>query len=547
MRLVGLGWGLPSSDGWDDDGIAPRDFLVGVVRTYQPGQYFTYPPLHLLLLTLLTSPGWILGLLRARSLAQADLVAELTQVPYMTFFSVVARLVSIAMSVGTVAWVGKMTEEFAGRRAGLCAAAVCALNATLTYYGQVTNLDGPYLFWATLAVWQWMRAIARREPRRLAWAAAPTVVAVATMDEAYAVFLLSLPLTLVLWLIADDWPRRHLRQILVPLGIGIAASALFLLAVDGALTNPAGFRARIEFLLGPASQDFIYYRKDWGGRARLLTDAWSYVPRYYPVAAVYLGLGGLSLHTWRRRAEPALWTAGFLPAFAALSYTLTFTLIVLRTENRFLLPQSVFLAVYIGLAANALVFAGHAAVRWAARLALAPLAAAALYPCLSLDAVLLGDPRYDAERWLRAHVRPGDSIEIYGGNTQLPRFPPDAAVTRVSPKPVRGRSPLAGVTEVEAPYEDIAARRPRFIVVSDFLLDWYLSPGEAGDGNGRVNTPIQQAYLGEAAARTYFRALVGGQLPYVLAYRAAFASKFWQAVEIHESTAEPIRIYERNR
>ena len=92
---------------------------------------------------------------------------EIVQVPYMTFFAVVARLVSAAMSVGTVYLIGKMAEIIGGRRAGLFAAAVCALNAALTYYGQVTNLDGPYLFWSALSLWGWMRAIAEHEPRHM--------------------------------------------------------------------------------------------------------------------------------------------------------------------------------------------------------------------------------------------------------------------------------------------------------------------------------------------------------------------------------------------
>jgi 4-amino-4-deoxy-L-arabinose transferase-like glycosyltransferase len=544
LRIAGLGWGLPGADGWDDDGIAPRDFLVGAAKTYQPGDYFVYPPLHLLLLTLLTSPGWIVGLVRARSLAPPDLVAELIHIPYMTFFAVVARIVSIAMALGTVVWVGKMGEELGGKRAGVCAAAACALNATFTYYGQVTNLDGPYLFWATLAAWRWMRAIARREPRRLRWAALPTVAAVVTMDEAYAVFLLSLPLVFATWFAADRWPRQHMKSVLVSLGVGIAVAAVVLLVVDGAVTNPLGFRARIAFLLGPASQDHLYYRADWVGRLHLLGDAWDYVPRYYPVSAVYLAIVGLALHVWRWRANPAVWVAGLFPIFAIVSFTVTFNLIVLRTENRFLLPQSIFLAVYVGLAVDAFAFAANPFVKWGARLALLPLAAAALFQCVAVEAALVGDPRYDAERWLRVHVRPGDTIETYGPNSHLPRFPGNALVTRVAPTPVTSRSPLPDVTEVMQPFETVEARKPRFIVISDFWVNWYLNPGEFGEDNGRINSKVRQAFLKEVDARLYFHNLVEGRLPYALAHASDYTSDFWPAIHVHQSTAETIWIYE---
>ena len=84
IRIVGIGWGLPASDGWDNDGVAPRDYLAGLVETFTPGHFYTYPPVHLLLLAILTSPVTIVALVKAPSLAPADVVAEIVKVPYMT-------------------------------------------------------------------------------------------------------------------------------------------------------------------------------------------------------------------------------------------------------------------------------------------------------------------------------------------------------------------------------------------------------------------------------------------------------------------------------
>ena len=71
---VGIGWGLPGSDGWDVDGVAPRDILPGILKTFTPGDYFTYPPLHLLLLAVLTLPVTLVTLARAPSLQPHDVV-----------------------------------------------------------------------------------------------------------------------------------------------------------------------------------------------------------------------------------------------------------------------------------------------------------------------------------------------------------------------------------------------------------------------------------------------------------------------------------------
>jgi len=259
LRLAGLAWGLPAADGWDDDGFAPRNFLTALALTYKPGAYFTYPPLHALLLALPSLPvaGWALA--HAPSLSQHDVIATITQPRFMTYFAVLGRLAGLAMSLGIIWTIGEMARLVAGRRAGLFAAGACALNFALTYYGQVSNLDVPYLFWGLLSLLWCMRAVTEQAPRRFWLAALFAAAAVATKDQAYALFLLSLPLFLLLWFVTDRWPRAHAGQVLkILLPAAIAALALLLL-VDGAITNAGGFARRIAFLAGPASRDYAEY------------------------------------------------------------------------------------------------------------------------------------------------------------------------------------------------------------------------------------------------------------------------------------------------
>ena len=160
LRLAGLLWGLPASDGWDDDGFAPRNFLTALALTWKPGSYFTYPPLHAIALAIPALPGILVALLHLPSFHQADVIAEFTRPGIMTYFAVVARVTNLAMSLGIIWAVGEMARLAAGRQAGLFAAGAAALNFGLTYYGQVSNLDVPYLFWGTLALLWGMRAVA---------------------------------------------------------------------------------------------------------------------------------------------------------------------------------------------------------------------------------------------------------------------------------------------------------------------------------------------------------------------------------------------------
>jgi 4-amino-4-deoxy-L-arabinose transferase-like glycosyltransferase len=543
LRLASLGWGLPGTTGWDDDGVAPRDFLFGVYKTYAPGSFYTYPPLHLILLTTLTTPVWVPVLLGAKSLAQPDMVAAFLQVPVMTLFAVVARLVSVAMSLGTIAIVGKMTELVGGRRAGLLAAAACALNAGLTYYGQVTNLDGPYLFWSSLSLWLWMRLIVEHDVRHIRWAMFFAGLAVATKDQAYAIFLLSIPATFALWL-ADPWPRRHVRELVATLSLWFVVTLALLLIVDGAIINPLGFERRMLLLIGPASQDYASYEAGLRGALALLGDAWRMAPNLLPEFAILLGLLGLVVSLLRVDGSVSIKVAAAVPFLAIVSFTLAFDLIALRMENRFLLPQTVFLSVYIGLFVDWIWLQERAWVRYAATVPVACVAFYALYLCIGVDNAFLHDPRYDAERWLATNVRPGQTIETYGDNVYLPRFPEGVSVTRVDEGLLVGRNPVFHATDLHQSYAALEERRPQFIVVSGRWVSDYLFDPSASAGrkvsNGRL------AVLGDRPARDYFRRLFHDRLAYRLAHLSAYSSRWLPAPTIYESLAQEIYIFRRS-
>jgi 4-amino-4-deoxy-L-arabinose transferase-like glycosyltransferase len=545
MRCAGIVWGLPAADGWDDDGVAPRNFLVGLVQTYSPGSHFTYPPLHMFILALLTLPGWIAALFQAPALNPHAVIAEIIQVPYMTFFAVVARIVSIAMSLGTIVLIGKMAGRIGGRRAGYLAAAAAALNAALVYYGQVTNLDGPYLFWSALSLWQWMRVFTERDLRRIRWAMLTAAAAVATKDQAAAVFLLSLPAALGAWFAVERWPRQNAVRLLAQILLWGAISLLALLLVDGALTNPTGFTERIAFLTGPASGDYAEYQANWSGRLALLADMWAYAPRYYPQAALLLAALGIGLVAARPRQESGHLPAALLPLLAVLSFTLAFNFTALRTETRFLLPQTLFLAVYMGLAADKLVSLPQAWLRKGLQAALLGLAAIAFLGCAGVSSAFIVDPRYEAEHWLGAHVQPGDSLETYGLNAYLPRFPAAAAVSRVGLKPLKARNPLPGVREVVQPYDAVEKRRPRYIVVSGWWVRDYLEASPPLPGEGRTLQKVRQADFRDRAARRYFQALFAGKYRYRLAHRSVYSLGIKPPLNAYESLAQAIYLFER--
>lgn len=544
MHVIGITWGMPASDAWEDDGIAPRDFLVGVHDTYLPGHFFTYPPVHLITLTLLTSPVSVYALAHARSLAAADVVTEFIKVPYMTIFTLVARMVSALMSVGIAYALAKIAEEIRGKRAAVLVATVVALNVPFTYYAHTSNLDVPYLFWASFALLALVEAIARRHPRGLRRALLFAALAVGTKDQAYALFLLSIPLTIGTWFAFDREARAEARSVFRELMIGGAMAEALLLFVDGAITNPTGFAHRLEFLLGPASQDHAYYPATWAGKAQILTDLAHSFSDFYPWPFALLMVAGLVAHVAWTRRDSAKLAAGLIPFFAAVSFTICFNFAARRSEHRFALPQMTLLGLYAGLGVEAVLERCRTrASLIAVYVAATPLFAWAFFECLAMDVNLIDDPRYEAEAWLGANMHPGDLVEVYGSNCYLPRFTPDTKVTRVDLTPTTGRNPLPGMTELQARFEDVEARRPRWIILSEAWVWQYMDREPSA---GHVLAPGQAAREKDLAAYDYFYGLHLGTRGYHAAHVARWTSTFWPRKSIHASTAHEIRIFQRD-
>jgi hypothetical protein len=249
-----------------------------------------------------------------------------------------------------------------------------------------------------------------------------------------------------------------------------------------------------------------------------------------------------------RLSERRLQAAALVPLLASISFTVAFNMTALRTEQRFLLPQSVLLAVYAGMGAQALAgAAGRRSLRAAGRVLVLVAAAWALFGCMDVDANLVGDPRYDAEAYLRSHVQAGQTVETYGDNAvyQL-RYPRIATVERVGTEPPLSRGPLPGVVEVVDRLGDVRTRAPDWIVISEIWAQQYLEPADPRR-SGRIAPGVEQASLRDTDAVDYLHALLAGRLGYVLVHVSAFHSGLFPSLDIHDSTANPIWILCRSQ
>ncbi|HVH45874.1 MAG TPA: hypothetical protein VM925_26150, partial [Labilithrix sp.] len=304
------------------------------------------------------------------------------------------------------------------------------------------------------------------------------------------------------------------------------------------------------FLSGSASQDFVEYAPGWTGRLRILADAARTFHLQYPrVLGAALVVGavqtvGRARHVPRDRRGGYLAVA-LLPLLVAVSFTVMFNFAARRTNARFLMPQALVLAVYGGIAIEHLAFGWSARIlRALGKLTVGVALAFALYVCASVDATLLGDPRYAAESWLAANVRPGETVETYGLNVYMPRMPAHARVLRVGPEPISKRNPMPGVEEVQAPFREARSRGTRWIVVSVGWVWRYIARWPKIDP-GHQRAPLFERSTADREATDFFDGLVAGDQGYKLVREFVYDDSMFRLVDVHGASGKIIWVYER--
>jgi 4-amino-4-deoxy-L-arabinose transferase-like glycosyltransferase len=502
-ELVTLAWDLPGSHGWDNDGAAPRDFFGGIANNLAPGRAHRYPLFHYLVLAVPSLP--ILVVTALAGPLTADAIRErMLSVPAMTTVSIVAKLVAAAMAALAVVVLARLVRRTAGERAGRFAAVFAATNLTFAFYGRVSNLDVPYLFWTTLALDRLLDvAETRRASAHYAFGAF-VALSVATKDQAYASYLLLAPVYLYVSLRGAGADERRIALVTIA-KVALATLLVYGLA-SGALLNPTGFARRVAELRGPASQDWRMYSRDAAGFLANLRAVFERQPAYFwplPVLALAYAGGVVTAFRPSAGAVPSRLVV-HVPFLAGLGSLVFFALLVGRAEHRFLMPFGFFLSAYGGVACDALLaVASSPRLR---QLLVALLGAGFGWAGLSSFAVhltQLGDARWEVTRFL-ARLPAGSSVETYGLVVYQPHFDVSAnapyRVTRVGPEAPNARNPLVGASELRAAIADAPLRRPDALVLSEGFANAYLTRDEP---RGAKASAVVRSRRGDAPTATF--------------------------------------------
>lgn len=447
LNAFGITWGLPNASGdWAIDSVAPLGPLRYAREMLYGGHWWSkYPPLHYTLLSVVYAPY-------AAFLSVVGAPATATQFPFgladpersLTYFTLMARLVSAAMGVGVAVVAHRIATEVADRAAGIAAAVVFACSPLAVYYADAANLDMPYLFWSSLALVMLVRIARGARVGTYVRLGAFTAAAIATKDQAYGLFsLVPLPLALLHTRGLGRGPLD--RRLLAAAG---AAVVTYVVAAN-VLVDWRGWLAHVHYVTHEGSRPYQMYPATIAGVSAfggyvigLLLEAAT------PPIVVFAAVGVVVL----RKVAPR---AVLLLGAAAVSYVVTFLGPILYAFPRFVLPLVFVCAIFAGVGI---------ATTWRAAGVPGRLTVAASLVLLflygtSMNLGLVWDSRYAAEHWLAENVAPGTLVGTNGEGVYLPRIP--AALPTVA-------------FEVTADGLTFAGCEPEYLVMSDAYYARYL-------------------------------------------------------------------------
>jgi hypothetical protein len=390
---------------------------------FSHGWFDAYPPFQYYVLTVAMSPVLLLS-----SLGRINVDAAGVH----TFLVVIFRLLGVAAAAGTLIVTFLCGAQAFGRRAGLFAAAILGLTTPFLYYAKTANVDLPYIFWFALSLMFYLRLLDTSHTEDYVLFAATATLAVCTKDQAYALYLLAPPVIVQqMWRVNRQaglshplWRAAFNRR----LALAAITAAVLFAACHNLLFNLAGFIDHVRFLTGNGSTPYRMFEPTPAGHLELLrlTGHVIEVSLGWPLFLASV-IGLLVAVATPRLRRMAIWLA--LPV---VSYYLGFINVILYNYDRFVLPICLVLALFGGLAFDAVLTASGLVSRTATRhwlpgrtwrvAAVILVFAYTLLYAGTVDVLMLEDSRYAVEDWANAHVGRDEHIGVTGLQEYRPRF-----------------------------------------------------------------------------------------------------------------------------
>ncbi len=496
---VGILWGLPNSETWLSDSLAPFHPLIGLSKGFSYGYYHKYPLVHQLLLALLNIPVLVAALINSNPFEGLQLFKFLVLIqtpPYATALILIDRIVSLIMAVGLVYIVYLSSKKLFGKRPAFFTALIVSLNPLVNFYAKVAKVEIPYLFWATLAFYYCIHIIENKSTRNYVLFALFVTLSFGTKDQGYALFVLPIVVYIYIFPLMQDLGDRF-RALFCNKNIWVFMGAFlfFTLVVENVFLNFDGLVTRFHALTGWNMIRSVRYTSDAAGFIALSGDVFNALIYFMGLPYLLLSFCGVVWIAFVYRNRRVELLTAMLFFVSAISYYLFFVQVARQSAHRQIFPIALFMAYYSGYAVAEL---QQRLKKYAVIFAIliAGMSCLPLYNSLASNYEMLTDTRYKAEEWMKNNIPAGSRIEYYAYLHYLPRIPEGMYSYRVKENVL-----------------EINKRNPDYIVLTSHYYPRFIQKIEK-TASGRIMTTKKNLTFIESDFNTFFHKLFKNRYSY---------------------------------
>jgi 4-amino-4-deoxy-L-arabinose transferase-like glycosyltransferase len=434
LNLHGIGWGLPNpGHDWTPDSVAPMGPLAYAKRLLDGEPWLSkYPPTHFMVLAAAYAPYVAYLRLTGGMTTPTDTYPHGLTDPAasLAVFTVIARLVSVAMGTGLVLVCYFTVRTLHGRLAALVAGLLVATSYPIVHYAHNANIDVPHLFWAFLAVWSFVSLLERPRAGLYVLFGAFMALALGTKTSIYGLFagllVVGAAVHVAWWHRArpGDGARRRLAA---HVGIGALAFGVAAVVAFNLLLDWPGFLHYVDLHLHRSvkgAEDIRFSSSRLAGELTLMATYGRFLFESSVAPVFALIVAGVAYGLVRAPR----------PTLVAVVPALVYYALVLRVHStahlRYQLPLYLLLTWPAArLLADALTMPRRLP-RLATQAAAVLVLGYATLQAFSVGTLYNRDPRYAAEDWLRRTAAPGTVVVGIAPDYTLPRFPENVRVAR---------------------------------------------------------------------------------------------------------------------
>jgi hypothetical protein len=474
LNVYGITWGLPNVADWANMSLAPLKPLSYAKHLLaQEPWYFHYPPLHFLVLAVVYSP-YVLYLV-----ATGGLRSPTETYPFglsdpegsLTVFILLARLTSAVMGSGLVLVNYLTVRRFYDARAALVSSVLIAGAYPIVHFAHNANVEIPYLFWLSLALYSFVRLLEGFQTRWYVLLALFTALAVCTKHTAYALAAGLVPSLLYLHYqnAVDRDPGRPRLSVLLDRRF-IYAAVVFgvvLVVIFNPIFNWEGFSAHVlrhgqrsvggSWVVGTAP--------DWlAGHVELVGQYVDYIRQSTGLPGFLLIVAGFLYCTVRAPR------ASLIVALPIVTYYALYLKNFGTHHLRYMLPVFL-LCTWQGGKLAADLLASRAVPRPVPQLVVGAILGWTVLHGFTVDYLYVRDPRYTAEQWIDQHIPRGAGVVAVEPHYTLPRLPKHLEVTYRRLWDFNGTQ-VGDITDVPAEWVVIGMSTPRRAHTEQWRVPW---------------------------------------------------------------------------